>query len=72
MSLALLISSLQRVNNLTEKGWLKAGKEKRGEVGFSRVSNTFNDCRDVKLTFRREDRHNAEQSRLLPLQHTWL
>lgn len=29
MALDLLISSLQRVNNLTEKGWLKMGKKKK-------------------------------------------
>lgn len=61
MALDLLISSLQRVNNLTAKGWLKMGKEKKTwAIDFSNISNMFNDCKDSKLTFIGEGRHSTD------------
>lgn len=37
------------------------GKEKKGyEIDLSRILNTFDDCKDAKLTFKREERYYPE------------
>lgn len=40
-------------------GW-KRGKRKGWEMDCHRISNTSNDCKDDKLTFKREERHCPE------------
>lgn len=59
-SLDLLISSLQRWSNFTGNGWLERRKRKGWEMDCHRISNTFNDSKDDKLTFKREERHCPE------------
>lgn len=52
MSLDLLISSLQRVNNFTGKGWLKMKKREKDEQEVAaEFPRHFDDCQDAKLTF---------------------
>lgn len=44
-------------------GWKWKGKKKNKkgyEIDLSRILNTFDDCKDAKLTFKREERHYPE------------